>query len=118
MFRSRTRRLLDRYWTIAGWGIGNPKNWASAYEAFAAVGELQWLFVPLIGIAIALFAVGFSCGSSSPDEKIDPSLSDPKVGERDPWTAGSNFTIDNDAPRASLARAFDRGSHASHDEAT
>ena len=48
--------------TIAGWGIGNPKNWASAYEAFAAAGELRWLFVPLSGIAIALFAVGiFLC---------------------------------------------------------
>jgi chromate transport protein ChrA len=48
--------------TIAGWGIGNPKNWASAYEAFAAAGELRWLFVPLIGIGIALFVVGiFLC---------------------------------------------------------
>jgi hypothetical protein len=48
--------------TIGGLGIGNPKNWASAYEAFAAAGELRWLFVPLIGIAIVLFAVGiFLC---------------------------------------------------------
>jgi hypothetical protein len=27
--------------TIAGWGIGNPNNWASSYEAFAAAGELR-----------------------------------------------------------------------------
>ena len=48
--------------TIGGWAIGNPKNWTSAYEAFAAAGELRWFFVPLIGIAIALFAVGiFLC---------------------------------------------------------
>jgi hypothetical protein len=78
--------------TVAGWGIGNPKNWASAYEAFAAAGELRWLFVPVIGIAIAYSQSASSCASSSPDEKIDPSLSDPKVCERDPWTAGSNFT--------------------------
>ena len=55
--------------TIAGWGIGNPKIWASAYEAFAAAGELRWLFVPLIRIAIALFGVGiFLCIVVAPRE--------------------------------------------------
>jgi hypothetical protein len=43
---------------IGGWGIANPKNWASAHAAFAASGGLRWLIVPLMGTGLLLLVVG------------------------------------------------------------
>ena len=47
---------------IGGWGIANPKNWASAHAAFAASGWLRWLIVPLMGAGLFLLVAGaFLC---------------------------------------------------------
>ena len=43
---------------IGGWGLANPKNWASAHAAFAAAGDLRWLIVPLVGVGLSLLLVG------------------------------------------------------------
>jgi hypothetical protein len=38
--------------TVAGvGGVGNPKNWASAFSAMAAAGFLRWAALPLAGVA-------------------------------------------------------------------
>ena len=38
--------------TVAGvGGVGNPKNWSSAFSAMAAAGYLRWAVVPLAALA-------------------------------------------------------------------
>ena len=50
--------LAFAVWYIGGWGIANPKSWASAHAAFAASGGLRWLIMPLIGSGLVLFVTG------------------------------------------------------------
>jgi hypothetical protein len=56
--------------TIAGWGIGNPKNWASAYEAFAAAAELRWSLSRSSELPLHYSQSASSCASSSPDGRL------------------------------------------------
>ena len=44
--------------TIAGWESAIPRTGQALTKHLLPAGELRWLFVRLIGIAIALFAVG------------------------------------------------------------
>jgi hypothetical protein len=67
---------------IARSEIGNPKNWGKLLPTVCCGRSASLALVRLIRIAMHYSQSAFSCASSSPHEKIDPSLSDPKFVRR------------------------------------
>jgi hypothetical protein len=45
---------VSTFWVAAG----NPKTWASAYDALATAGALTWLALPLLAVGGVLLLVG------------------------------------------------------------
>lgn len=50
--------LLSAITCIGGIGVGNPKNWSSAFVALQASGYMRWLILPLGAVSVVLVTIG------------------------------------------------------------